>query len=281
MPPTAPTVVSRPNPTGPRPRRSRRVEHEHRPRRPVGDVERDDRERQGADGAVAPRPPEALGDVAADVAAARPARAAAARTIREIEDGAERDAHGLDDERPRHARGEEHGADRPGRPAGSVAMPGRHQPGVADAEVRACHDHRQQRPRRSCRRTPRRCRAGTSSRGRRRRRPRPVTSAATRTASTDGAQQVDGDHEQPPVDPVGEDAGVQPEQQPRQALQQRRPARRAAGRRSATRRAAARRPARCRRRGCRSTTSRPASGTASPSGPGARLPRRGPRGRRP
>ena len=73
-----------------------------------------------------------------------------------------------------------------------------------------------------CRRTSPRCPAGTSPPGRarswrRRRPPRPRAAAgpAVRT-------RVDGDDEPPPVQPVGDRPGPQPEQQRRQPLEQRR-----------------------------------------------------------
>ena len=156
-----------------------------------------------------------------------------------------------------------------------------HQPGVADAEVAPWPRPSAAGCRWSCRRRPRRCRAGTCVTRTTVTSTRPVTSAAVRTTSTRGPHQVDRDHEAPAVDPVGEDAGVEAEQQPRQALEQagQRDEERVGGLRGDQQRT--RRRARCRRRGCRSTTSRPASGTASPCGPGGRLPRRGSRGGNP
>ena len=48
----------------------------------------------------------------------------------------------------------------------------------------------------------------------------PVSSAAVRTTSTSGAHQVDRDDERLAVHAVGEDPGIEPEDEPRQALEQ-------------------------------------------------------------
>ena len=71
--------------------------------------------------------------------------------------------------------------------------------------------------------------------------------------------------EQPPVDPVGDRAGVQPEEQPRHPLQQRRRARPGRRRASAKRPAAARRPARCRPRVGRSRSAASSVRNSRPS----------------
>ena len=80
------------------------------------------------------------------------------------------------------------------------------------------------------------------------------------------ARAVDGDDDQSPVEPVGERAGVQAEQQRRQPLQQRGQRDQEGVVASATRPATARPRARSRRPGCSSTTTRAASGTRRRAG---------------
>ena len=97
-----------------------------------------------------------------------------------------------------------------------------------------------------------------------------------RASAEHDARGAVGDHDHAaPVEPVGERPGVQAEQQPRQALQQRGQGdqERVVG--SARRPAAGRRRGRCRRRGCSSTTTRAATGSCHRAGvarPGPRSP---------
>ena len=188
MPPSAPTVVSSPKPTAPRPSRCGRVEHEHRPRGAVGDVERDDRQRQRADGGVPPGPAHALGDVAARCAS-RSRRRIARQPHPGHQQGAERDAHRLDEERPRHPGGEQRGAHRRAdqlvvvsKPAISRALPMPRSPRRRPSAA-AC--------RWWCRRRPPRCRAASIATSTTAMLTDPVTSARSAGASTAGAQQVD------------------------------------------------------------------------------------------
>ena len=103
--------------------------------------------------------------------------------------GRERHGHG----RPRTAAAPIGGADQlvDGDEAGHAA--GR----CAIARSSRRDEHRQQRRRRCCRRTPRRCRAGTSRPAPARSTTASVTIAAASSDEHDGAQQVDGDDDQP------------------------------------------------------------------------------------
>ena len=82
-----------------------------------------------------------------------------------------------------------------------------------------------------------------------------------------GAQQVDGDDDQPAVQAVGERAGVQAEQQRRQPLQQRGQRRPGTGRGSGRRPAAGRPRSRSRRRCWSARTTPAATGTRAPGVP--------------
>ena len=153
---------------------------------------------------------------------------------------------------------------------------GGHQPGVADAQVAFRTTIGSGVPEVVSTKTSA-VPAGTGSRGRRRHRPAPVTTARRQGGEESGPEQVDGGHEPPAVDPVGEERRRTGRTAATAGAGGDRPARRPEGRTSARRRSADRRRARSRRRGCRPRTSRPASGTDGPSAPGARLPRRGSR----
>ena len=73
-----------------------------------------------------------------------------------------------------------------------------------------------------CRRTPRPCRARTATTSTTAIDTRPVTIGSVSTASTQRAHRSTRDDDQPPVEPVRQRPGVQPEQQRRQPLQRRR-----------------------------------------------------------
>ena len=107
----------------------------------------------------------------------------------------------------------------------------------------------------------------------------PVTSVVVRTASTAARSRSTAITSRPAVDAVGQDAGVQAEQQPGQPLQQpgQRDEERVGGLRGDQQRTGGQPDPVA--EVARSTTSRPASGTASPCEPAARLRPRGPRGR--
>ena len=213
-------VVSSPKPTSPVLEPLDGVEDEDRPRRAEGDVERHDRERQRPHRRVAPQPAEALGDLPADV---RP------RRLRRRRAAGRRDAR---DRAPRWPactppattngttvlEGEQRGAERRAGELVDGHEPG-HEPGVADGRGRAWRRPSAAASTTSCRRTSRPSRAGTWRPSTTAMSTRSATIVALSTPSTTARASVHDDDDPPPVDPVGDDAGEQAEQQPRQPLQ--------------------------------------------------------------
>jgi hypothetical protein len=124
----------------------------------------------------------------------------------------------LDQERPRHPRGEQGGADRRADELSAGEKAG-HESGVADAEVLVGDDHRQQRAG---------GRVGEHLRGPQERHRTEHDGDAHRSgqqrygqqAQDRGAQQIAGHDDALPVDAVGQHPGIQAEQQPGQALEQ-------------------------------------------------------------
>ena len=123
-----------------------RVQDEHTPRSPVGDVERDDREREGAHRGVGHQPPDTFDHLCAQIAnvpcpSVRGTRAVSHDTSHE--DGTEREANGVRGERQGHADGEQEGTDRRCDELVGEEV-GRRQPRVRDAEISALDDLRRQ-----------------------------------------------------------------------------------------------------------------------------------------
>ena len=184
-PPTAETVVSRPNPTGAEAEPLAGVEHQNRPGRAERDVEDQDGQdqrahrRRGAPSTASPR-------------RRRGARCAAASCGSRPWAGSDDPGHqqhaggdqdGLGDERPGQAGGEQ---GRPDRRAGELVErdePGL-QPGVGDAPGRRGAPASGSASRRCCRRRPRRWRAGPAPPAPWPPRRWPVTIVTTRAAST-------------------------------------------------------------------------------------------------
>ena len=106
----------------------------------------------------------------------------------------------------------------------------------------------------------------------------PVRIVAPSATRTDGAQQVGDDDQPDPVDPVGDGAGVEAEQQPRQLLQEHCQRDQQGRGRVPTRSAVAQRPARCRRRDWTSSWTPATTGTRDPSRAGATASRMRPTG---
>ena len=142
-PPMADIVVMQPEADRAEAQPLHGVEDQHRPGGAEGDVEDQDREHERPHGGVMADPAEALGDLVAD--GRRPLRVA--RMGRQRDPAHQHRARGdqdrLADERQRHADGEQRRAER--RPGELVERdePGL-DPGVADGQVIAADQHRQQ-----------------------------------------------------------------------------------------------------------------------------------------
>ena len=206
-------------PDGAEPELPVRVQHEHRPGGTPRDVEDEDRQHERADGRVVHDPADALGDVGDDVRPVRGLRPVRWQLDARHHDGAEHDERRLGRERQRLPGGEQDGADRRSDELVDGDEPGL-DAGVRDGEVVAVHEHRHERARRVV--GERLGGAEQEHRDQDERDRRDVGEDGGRQQHEHhGAHEVDRDDEPPPVEPVGERAGPQAEQQRRQPLQQR------------------------------------------------------------
>ena len=221
-PPSGATVVMQAEADRAEPEPLARVEHQHRPRGAERDVEDEDGQHERPHGGVVPHPADALGDVVPDV------RSRAGRSLpcggsamRETSTAPAATSTACAAERPAAPDGEQRRAERRADELVDRDEPGL-QPGVRQRQVvavrpasaAACCDalsandlggaqqeQRDEHQRRSTRRPSRRRAASTAR----------TTARAGRRSTT----------MQPPVEPVGQRAGAQPEQQRRQPLERR------------------------------------------------------------
>ena len=195
------------------------VEHHDRHRRAERDVERHHGDRERAHRAVLPQPAQTLGDLPPRVPLAVGSHGQRERDADQQQRTGD-EQHHLRGERPGDAHREQERAD---RRAGELVDDdvSAHDPGVRDAQVGGLDDHRQQRVRRRVDEH-----LGGTEQEHRAEHHADVHGVEHHHRHHHGEHGTAGDvrerSDEPTVVAVGDDAGVQAEQQPRQALQQRR-----------------------------------------------------------
>ncbi len=192
-----------------------RPEDEDSPGCPPREVEDEDDQGERPDGSVVPDPPQPLDDVVSDVLLSR--RLKARRQLDPGEEpGAQEHCGALSAEGEHHPHREEESPDRGAQEFVGDEVAG-HRPSTRDPEIRLGHDHRDDRP--SARVGELLSHADEQERRQHRPDRYPTGDDGGREPGDDQRpQHVRDDHEATTVDPIGQRAGIQADDEVREAL---------------------------------------------------------------